>query len=113
MDSIHPTPPRIKGLTVMVEPRRYPQSDQDVRRDESSQIWSCLGGLVLAVGLGVFLLIPAVKERMKAARAEAQWQAGMDLEKKEFRELLQEMKRGNAEQRRIAAEIEAFKRGQK
>lgn len=37
----------------------------------------------------------------------------MDLEKKEFKALLQEMKRGNAEQRRIAAEIEALKRGQK
>lgn len=113
MDSIHPTPSRIKVLTVMVEPRRYPQSDQDVRHDESAQIWSCLGGFALAIGLGIFLIIPAVKARMKAALAEAQWQAGMDLEKKEFRALLQEMKRGNAEQRRIAAEIEAFKRGQK
>lgn len=99
-------------LTEMVEPKRPIVSDlDDYRQDESSQIWSCLGGLALAIGLGVWLLIPVAKERIQAARAEAQWQADMDREKKEFKALLQEMKRGNAEQRRIAMEIEAMQKG--
>jgi len=79
MNSIKLNRRTIKGLTEMVEPTRPVRSDlDDYRSDESAQIWSCLGGLALAVILGCVLAAPAVKQRIQTAREGARLDAQID-----------------------------------
>ncbi len=96
-------------LTVMVEPKRFPHSDKDVRSDESAQIWSCLGGLALVVVLGCVLAVPAVKKRIQAAREDARLDAQIDSETRQMQALIAQMKREGGEARRVALEIERIK----
>lgn len=98
-----------KNPTVMVEAKRYPHSDQDVRSDESAQIWSCLGGLGLVVILGCVLIAPAVKKRIQAAREDARLDAQIDAETRQMQALIDQMEREGGESRRIAQEIKRIK----
>lgn len=96
----------MSALKEMLEPKQAVHSDEDgFREDESSQIWSCLGGLVIVIALGIALLAPAAKAKIQAARVEAQWQADMDHEKREFQALIRRMQHGTPEERRLAREI--------
>jgi hypothetical protein len=92
-------------LTEMVEPARPVVSDQDTTYEEPRRRWlGCLGwALMLSFWVLPFGFL--IHEAVRSTRADAKFRREMATEKREMRRLLNEMAKGNKEEKRLAREL--------
>lgn len=93
-----------RALTEMVEPKAPVISDLN-----GSQEHEPLGCLGWAATIGLCCILAFfIFDGVRKARADAPFRRQMAQEEREMKALLSQLARGNAEQRRIAAEIRAM-----
>lgn len=100
-------------LVELVEPKRTPSSDLNGHVERRRIRWLSIVGWSLFALVACFPFGIAFVDGIRSARADAEFRRQMARDEREMKAILAELSRGNADQKRLAREIEDIRRRHK